>query len=74
MMIIKVGTTKIKDIIKEIDGKEINGVTFKYTGKTIGITASFEHNAKDYESAKQALKTYLKSSDDYAALFVSYSE
>lgn len=73
-MIIKVGTTKIKDIIKEIDGKEINGVTFKYTGKTMGITASFEHNAKDYESAKQALKTYLKSSDDYAALFVSYSE
>lgn len=73
-MIIKVGTTKIKDIIKEIDGKEINGVTFKYTGKTIGITVSFEHNAKDYESAKQALKTYLKSSDDYAALFVSYSE
>ena len=60
--------------IAEIDGKEINGVTFKYTGKTIGITASFEHNAKDYESAKQALKTYLKSSDDYAALFVSYSE
>ena len=38
-MIIKVGTTKIKDIIKEIDGKEINGVTFKYTGKTMGITA-----------------------------------
>ena len=55
-MIIKVGTTKIKEIIKEIDGKEINGVTFKYTGKTMGITASFEHNANDYESAKQALK------------------
>ena len=73
-MIIKVGTTKIKDIIKEIDGKKINGVTFKYTGKTMGITASFEHNASDYESAKHALKAYLKSSDDYAALFVSYSE
>ena len=73
-MIIKVGTTKIKNIIKEIDGKEINGVTFNYTGKTMGITASFEHSANNFEDAKNALKAYLKSSEDYAALFVSYSE
>ncbi len=73
-MIIKVGTTRIKDIIKDIDGKEINGVTFKYTGKTMGIMATFEHNAKDFETAKQALRSFIKASDEYAALFVSYSE
>ena len=73
-MIIKVGSAKIKDIAKDIDGKTINGVTFKYTGKTMGITAVFEHDANDFETAKQALRSFIKSSDNYAALFVSYSE
>ncbi len=73
-MIIKVGTTRIKDIIKDVDGKNINGVTFKYTGKTMGITATFEHDGKDFDTAKQALRSFIKSSDEYAALFVSYSE
>ena len=73
-MIIKVGSAKIKDITKDIDGKTINGVTFKYTGKTMGITAVFEHDANDFETAKQALRSFIKSSDNYAALFVSYSE
>ena len=73
-MIIKVGSAKIKDITKDIDGKTINGVTFKYTGKTMGITAVFEHDANDFEIVKQTLSSFIKSSDDYTILFVSYFE
>lgn len=73
-MIIKIGSTKINDIIGEVDGKTFDGVNFKYTGKKMGITATFEHDAKDFESAKQAVKKHLKSVEEFAALFISYSE
>ena len=70
-MFIKIGTTKIDDLIKAIDGKTLDGITFHYTGQKMGINAKFEHDGPDFETAKKAIKAFTKSTEEFAALFIS---
>ena len=73
-MILKVGTTKIDDLIAAIDGKTLDGITFRYTGQKMGINAKFEHDGPDFETAKKAIKTFAKSTEEFAALFISVQQ
>ena len=53
-MIIKIGSTRIDDLIKALDGRTLDGITFRYTGQKMGINAKFEHDGPDFETAKKA--------------------
>ena len=57
---IKVSGPKIQDVVKLVDGKEIEGIVYSFTGKMQGIQATFTTNANDEEVAKDLLKKYLK--------------
>lgn len=70
-MKIKVGTTKIDDVIRALDAQTQDGVTFTYTGVKRGINAEFECDADDFEKAKAAAKKIIKTHEEFAALFVS---
>lgn len=67
---IRVSGPKIQDIVKLVDGKEINGIVYTYTGKTVGIQALFNTNADDEEFAKDNLKKYLKQNMSYLRIYV----
>ena len=73
-MKIKIGTSKIAEFTQAIDGKELDGITFTYTGKKSGIYAIFEHNAQTFEEAKKAIKTFAKANDEFSSLFISITE
>ena len=57
---IRVSGPKIQDIVKNVDGQDINGVVYTFTGKLQGIQATFTANVIDEEFAKDNLKKYLK--------------
>lgn len=57
---IRVSGPKIQDVVKNVDGKEIDGIVYALTGKVQGIQATFTTNANDEEVAKDQLKKYLK--------------
>lgn len=70
-MKIKVGTTKIDDVIQALDKQTQDGITFTYTGVKRGINAEFDCNTDDFSQAKAAAKKIIKSHEEFAALFVS---
>ncbi|MBQ6478550.1 MAG: hypothetical protein IJI44_04185 [Erysipelotrichaceae bacterium] len=70
-MTIKIGSTRIDDLIKALDGRTLDGITFRYTGQKMGINAKFEHDGSDFETAKKAVKAFTKSTEEFAALFIS---
>ena len=57
---IRVSGPKIQDIVNKVNGQDINGVVYTFTGKLQGIQATFTTNANDEEFAKDNLKKYLK--------------
>ena len=73
-MIIKIGSTRIDDLIKALDGRTLEGITFRYTGQKMGINAKFEHDGPDFETAKKAVKAFTKSTEEFAALFISIQQ
>lgn len=73
-MKIKIGCTKIDDVIKAIDHSEVDGITFTFTGIKRGINAEFECNASDFNTAKASAKKLIKSHDEFAALFISIQQ
>lgn len=66
---IRISGLKILDVVKMIDGLELEGVTYTYTGKTQGIQAYLETNADDEELAKERLKKYLKQNAGHLKLY-----
>ncbi len=73
-MIIKIGSTRIDDLIKALDDTTLDGITFRYTGQKMGINAKFEHDGPDFETAKKAVKAFTKSTEEFAALFISIQQ
>jgi hypothetical protein len=57
---LRISSGKIKDIINDINGKAIDGITYTNAGEAVGITATFSTDAGDDELAKQTIKKYLK--------------
>ena len=57
---IKISTSRIRDIIEEVNGKEINGVRYDMKDSPKGIAAVFSTDADDEEAAMVALKKHLK--------------
>ena len=68
---IKISTSRIRDIVEEIDGKEVNGIQYDLNGDPKGIAAVFTTNADDEEAAMVALKKYLK---EKLPAFMLYTE
>lgn len=66
---IRVSGPKPNEIIEIINGKEIDGVVYTYTGKTTGIQAYFATNAADEGVAKDALKKYMKQNVPHLRLY-----
>lgn len=67
---IRVSGPKIQEIVKAVDGKEINEVVYTYTGKTVGIQATFTTNVSDEEFAKDNLKKYLKQNMGHLRIYI----
>ena len=57
---IKISSSKIRDITRDIDGKVIDAIQFTKSGEPEGIAAVFSVNTSDEELAKAAIKKYLK--------------
>lgn len=67
---IRVSGPKIQEVVKAIDGIEINNVIYTYTGKTVGIQATFNTNVDDEEFAKDNLKKHLKQSMGHLRIYI----
>jgi len=63
---IRVSSSKIKDLAKELNGIEILGIHFKQEGEVKGIQVLLSTDTDDAEKAKSAVKNYLK--EHYPAL------
>ena len=73
-MKIKVGTTKIDDVIQALDKQTQDGITFTYTGVKRGINAEFDCDSDDFAQAKAVAKKIIKSHEEFAALFISINK
>ncbi len=57
---LRVSSSKIADLAKEMDGLEIDGIHLKQEGEVQGIQVLFSTDAEDEEIAKAAVKKYIK--------------
>lgn len=57
---LRISSSKINDIVKDIDGAEIEGIEFQKADDIKGLMVTFNHNSNDEELAKDAVKKYLK--------------
>ena len=57
---IRISSSKIKEIANDLDGINIDGIHFAQEGEVRGIQAIFANDADDEEVAKAVVKKYLK--------------
>lgn len=67
---LQVSGAKIKEIVNEINGKEVDGIQYTYTGKMVGIQATFTTNIEDENLAKEKLKKYLKQNMGHLRIYI----
>lgn len=57
---IRISSSKIKDIAADIDNAVIEGIRYNKVGNTAGLMATFSHNSDNEETARDNIKQYLK--------------
>jgi len=57
---IRISSSRISDIVKDIDGKVINNIRYNKTGEPAGIQAVFSTDTADEQLAMTTIKKYLK--------------
>jgi hypothetical protein len=57
---LRISSAKILKITDDINGKEVDGITYTKSGEPAGLMATFSAGAADDELAKQIIKKYLK--------------
>ena len=57
---IRISSSKISDIVKDIDGTTINDIRFSKASEPVGLMVTFTSDAKDEQLAMAAIKKFLK--------------
>lgn len=67
---LRVSSSKIAELAKEMDGLELQGIRLKQEGEVKGIQVLFSTNADDEELAKSVVKKYLKENHPVLRIYV----